>query len=297
MAWGPHGTGYRPKCGSFVHGGTEALVYVLRMGGCVDPSGKTAKPALLAKKPSHEPVAHAPSGHVGDTHLGATAAREAGHRGDRLGHLLARAVQDRRALMTDAPPVRGVLPGSARGLLQRVLEEFPGPETRGQANVKGAGLKELLRETDDGKLYFKSLRSTGTDWLLIEVKLSGDGRNYEKTGQERTVKAQKKVPRTLKDWGPLAYIQGTTMLYPTAKYPHVTIDLKRPVWEPTDVVDFETMHYSRSNDDPYRSGYRRMPDGWVPVYPNDRKDKQKECDDAVDGFLATVGLPDRVIRA
>ena len=196
-----------------------------------------------------------------------------------------------------APPVRGVRSGTARGLLQRVLEEFSGPETGGKANVKGAGLKELLKETDDGKLYFKSARSTDADWVLIEVKLSTDGRNYEKTGQERTVKAQKKVPQTFKEWRPLAYISGDKMLYPAQAYPHVTIDLTRAVQEPTDRVEFRTMHYSRSFDDPYRSGYELTTGGWLPVKPNDRKDKQKECDDAVDRFLETVGLPTRVIRA
>jgi hypothetical protein len=196
-----------------------------------------------------------------------------------------------------APPVRGVRHGTARGLLQRVLEELPGPEKGGQANVKGAGLKELLKETDDGRLYFKSARSTDTEWVLIEVKLSSDGRNYEKTGQERTVKAQKKVPPTVKEWRLLAHISGDKMLYPEQAYPHVTIDLTRAVREPTDRVEFTTMHYSRSYDDPYRSGYTLTTGGWLPVKPNDRKDKQKECDDAVDRFLETVGLPTRVIRA
>ena len=192
-----------------------------------------------------------------------------------------------------ARPVRA----SGRGRLQRVLDEFRGPEIGGKANVKSAGLKDLLQETDDGKLYFKSGRSSATDWVLIEVKLSQDGRNYERTGGERVVKAQKKVPKTAGDWGTLAYVSDDTMLYPTRAYPHVTIDLRRPVKEPTDAVEFTTMHYSRSNDDPYRSGYELTSGGWKPVKPNDRKDKQKECDDAVDAFLDNVGLPTRVIRA
>jgi hypothetical protein len=193
-----------------------------------------------------------------------------------------------------AAPVLDVRPG---GLIQRVLEEFAGPEKDGKANVKGAGLKELLRETDDGKLYFRSVaKSTPTHWVLIEVRLGEDKRNYEKTGIERTVKAQKKVPQTKKDWSALAYISDDTMLFPRRDYPHVTIDLKTPVKEPTDRIEFDTMHYSRSNDDPYRSGYKLTAGGWLPVNPNDKKDKQTECDDAVDHFLSTAGLPTRVIR-
>ena len=114
-----------------------------------------------------------------------------------------------------ARPVRA----SGRGRLQRVLDEFRGPEIGGKANVKSAGLKDLLQETDDGKLYFKSGRSSATDWVLIEVKLSQDGRNYERTGGERVVKAQKKVPKTAGDWGTLAYVSDDTMLYPDTRVP------------------------------------------------------------------------------
>jgi hypothetical protein len=186
--------------------------------------------------------------------------------------------------------------GTPEGLIQRVLEEFPGVGTDGQSTVLEAGQKNLFRETDDGKLYFKSARSTETDWVLIEV-VAAEGGKYRKTGAERRHTVEKKAPETVQDWSRYAHISGANMLYPSQKYPHVTIDLSTPGREPKDRIVFETMHYSRSADDPFRSGYRRTSGGWQPVAPNTKKDKQQECDDAIDHFLATVGLTTRVIRA
>lgn len=191
--------------------------------------------------------------------------------------------------------VARMLSGVSRRTIQRELVDHPGPAAAGQWNGP-MGLKVLLKDTDDGKLYFKSNRSTATDWVLIEVTISQDGTKYVKAGPEKTVKVPKKAPRSVADWRKVAYLSGATILYPAQRYPHVTIDLAKAPGEESDVVEFTEMHYSRSLDDPYRSGYRLSSAGWEYYKPNDRKDKQKECDDAVDLFLETVGLSQRVIR-
>jgi hypothetical protein len=181
--------------------------------------------------------------------------------------------------------------------VQRDLADVVGPEKDGQTNVKGAGLKKLLRDTDTGALYFKSMRSTDTQWILVQVKLGADGKTYEKSGTpDRVVDVPKKLPRTKQEWQRHAFVSDDAMLYPRRDYPHITFDLNRAVRDPGDLVEFETFHYSRTKDDPYRSGYRMSATACLCVDPPDKKEKAKECDDEVDKFLAAVGYPMTVTR-
>jgi len=214
---------------------------------------------------------------------------------DHLGTLIARAVRRR----TD-PPAATRAPAGMRGpVIQRVLEPHAGKGPSGQWEGN-RGLKYLLRETDDGKFYFKAgTGSTLFTWSLVEVTVSGD--RYTYVGTKRDAPAP---PPTRRDWQEHTSFNedGTMMFYNSSdrgrSYPHVTIDVVPAAKELTDVVNFASMHYSRSFDDPYRCGYDRAGGGkWTPDKPNRERDKQKECDDAVDAFFKAVGLPDRVVRA
>jgi hypothetical protein len=184
-------------------------------------------------------------------------------------------------------------------VIQRVLERYAGKGPDGQWEGN-RGLKYLLRETDDDKVYFKAgTGSTLFTWSLVEVTVSGD--RYTYVGTKRDAPAP---PPTRRDWQEYTSFNedGTMMFYNSSdrgrSYPHVTVDVVPAAKELTDVVNFAEMHYSRSFDDPYRSGYVRAEAGkWTPDKPNRERDKQKECDDAVDAFFRAVGLPDRVVRA
>ena len=125
--------------------------------------------------------------------------------------------------------------------------------------------------------------------VLQEQPLHGDGlgadrghdfpgrpEKYVKAGP-KTIKVPKKAPRTVADWRKVAYLSGSTMLYPAQRYPHVTIDLAKEPGEESDVVEFTEMHYSRSFDDPYRSGYRLASAGWECSSPTTRRTSSRSA--------------------
>lgn len=126
-------------------------------------------------------------------HPGATRGGAAHDRADGLSSLLARAVAQRRPA-----PAAGT---TSHARLQRVVEEFEGPGMGGMSFVYSAGIKQLYIETDDNTLWFKSARSTPTQWVLVQVVPSATRKDpketehaaYEKVApaSERTVPAPK----------------------------------------------------------------------------------------------------------
>lgn len=76
--------------------------------------------------------------------------------------------------------------GGAEVVVQRKLEDHAGPETGDQWNGP-RGLKRLLHDTEDDKLYFRSAASTKETLVLIEVVINKGTGRYELTGQQKEV--------------------------------------------------------------------------------------------------------------
>lgn len=183
------------------------------------------------------------------------------------------------------------LPGQAQ--VEHLMNSRGGWERRG-------GIKTLYKDTDTEVLYAKSDATSKGRTLVLHEVLPVEGAQgtyrYRFPVVERVVKS---LPRTKADWSELVAFGARTMVFPSGRYPHVTVELSTIPNAPTDVVQFGSLHYSRSDDDPYRCGYRISQTECIPgALPPKRGDKDMaaECHDAVDRFLEAVGYSFRVSR-